>query len=239
MELKKLSLSGSTLKIIALTTMLIDHIGAVIVQRTRSMPGFNHDFWNSLYDPLRSIGRLAFPIFCFLLVEGFIHTSNQKKYVSRMLIFALISEIPFNLAVTGEVFNLNFQNVFWELALGIVALMCLEKIEEENYSYSMQVILRLVVIGGFAFGAEMLKLDYGMYGIISIVALYALRQNKRTQLLVGAVSFCWERVAPLAFLIIAFYNGKRGRKIKYAFYAFYPAHLLILYVIARIIGCQY
>lgn len=239
MELKKPSLSGSTLKIIALVTMLIDHIGAVIVQRTMSMPGFDHDFWSSLYWPLRNIGRLAFPIFCFLLVEGFIHTSNVKKYLSRILIFALISEIPFNLGITGDLFNLNFQNVFWELALGIVAMMCLKKIEEGNVNYVLQVVLRLSVIAVFALSAEILNLDYGMYGIISIVALYVFRQNRVSQLLAGAVSFYWEQVAPLAFLLIAFYNGKRGRKIKYAFYAFYPAHLLILYIIARVIGCQY
>ena len=239
MELRKPSLSGSTLKIIALVIMLIDHIGAVIVQRTMSMPGFDHDFWNSLYWPLRNIGRLAFPVFCFLLVEGFIYTSNSKKYLERMLIFAVISEIPFNLGITGELFNLNYQNVFWELALGIVALMCLKKIEETNNNYMIQVILRLFVIGIFALGAEVWNFDYGMYGIISIIALYVFRQNRISQLLVGAVSFCWEQTAPLAFLIIAFYNGKRGRRIKYAFYAFYPAHLLILYMIARIMGCQY
>jgi len=239
MELKKPELSGSTLKIIALVTMLIDHIGAVIVQRTMSMPGFDHNFWNSLYWPLRNIGRLAFPIFCFLLVEGFVHTSNVKKYLIRMLIFAMISEIPFNLGIAGNLFDLKYQNVFWELALGIVALICLKKIEEGNYTYVIQVVLRLTAIGVFALGAEMLNLDYGMYGIISIVALYVFRQNKMSQLLVGAISFCWERVAPLAFFIIAFYNGKRGRKIKYAFYVFYPAHLLILYIVARIMGCQY
>ena len=103
----------------------------------------------------------------------------------------------------------------------------------------MQVILRLGIIAAFAWSAEHLNFDYGMYGIISIVALYVFRQNKMSQLIVGAISFCWERIAPLAFLLIAFYNGKRGRKIKYAFYAFYPAHLLILYIIARVMGCQY
>ena len=239
MELRKPSLSGSTLKIIALVTMLIDHIGAVIVQRTMSMPGFDHNFWNSLYWPLRMIGRLAFPIFCFLLVEGFTYTSNTKKYLERMLIFAVISEIPFNLGVTGRLFDLKYQNVFWELALGIAALMCMKKIEEKAGNYTMQVILRLAVISGFALSAEVLNLDYGMYGIISIAALYVFRQKKLSQLLVGAVSFCWEQAAPLAFLVIAFYNGKRGRRIKYFFYAFYPAHLLILYIIARLIGCQY
>ena len=239
MRLIKPFLSGSTLKIIALVTMFIDHIGAVIVQRTMSMPGFDHEFWNSLYWPLRNIGRISFPIFCFLLVEGYIHTSNVKKYLGRILLFALVSEIPFNLGITGKLFSLNYQNVFWELACGIVAMMCLEMIEKNKISYFLQVILRLTVIAVFALGAEILKFDYGMYGIISMVALYVFRQKKISQLLVGAISFGWEQVAPVAFLPIAFYNGKRGRNIKYAFYIFYPAHLLILYAIARIIGCQY
>ncbi|MBR3601490.1 MAG: conjugal transfer protein TraX [Lachnospiraceae bacterium] len=239
MELKKPSLSGSTLKIIALIIMLIDHIGAVIVVRTMSTPGFDHDFWNSLYWPLRYIGRLAFPIFCFLLVEGFCHTSDVKKYFFRMVLFALISEIPFDLAVTGNWVDFWFQNVFWELSVGILAMMALEHIEKKEFTYVLQVVLRLTVIAVSALGAEVMQLDYGMYGIISIVALYVFRKNKLSQLLVGAISFCWEQVAPLAFLLIAFYNGKRGRKIKYAFYIFYPAHLLILYIIARVIGCQY
>ena len=239
MELKKPSLSGSTLKIIALIIMLIDHIGAVIVVRTMSTPGFDHDFWNSLYWPLRYIGRLAFPIFCFLLVEGFCHTSNVKKYFSGMVLFAIISEIPFDLALTGNLVDFRFQNVFWELAIGILAMIALRYIEKNEFTYVLQIVLRLAVIAVFALGAEALQFDYGMYGIISIVALYVFRYNKLLQLLVGAVSFCWEQVAPLAFLLIALYNGKRGRKIKYAFYIFYPAHLLLLYIIARVIGCQY
>lgn len=239
MELKKPALSGSTLKIMALAIMLIDHIGAVIVQRTMWMPGFEHDFWNSLYLPLRYVGRLAFPIFCFLLVEGYVHTSDVKKYMRRMLLFALISEIPFNLAITGKLIDLNYQNVFFELAFGIGAMFCLELVEKNLNNYFLQVISRLGVIAVFAIAAESFNFDYGMYGIISIIALYVFRQNKMMQLLAGAISFCWEPVAPWAFLIIAFYNGKRGRKLKYIFYAFYPAHLLILYVIARLMGCQY
>ena len=239
MELKKPALSGSTLKMIALVTMLIDHIGAVIVQRTMSMSGFDHNFWSSLYWPLRYVGRVAFPIFCFLLVEGFLHTSNVKKYLSRMLLFALISEIPFNLAISGKVIDLNYQNVFFELFFGIGAMYYLEVVEKKQKNYLLQVILRLGIIAVFAIAAEYFNFDYGMYGIISIVALYAFRQNKLWQLLIGALSFYWEPVAPLAFLLMAFYNGKRGRSIKYAFYIFYPAHMLILYVIARVIGCQY
>ena len=102
MEQKKFGVSGSTLKIMALVIMLIDHIGAVIVMRTMSAPGFDHDFWGSLYWPLRYVGRLAFPVFCFLLVEGFSYTSNVKKYLGRIILFALISEIPVDLALTGQ-----------------------------------------------------------------------------------------------------------------------------------------
>ena len=239
MELKRPALSGSTLKMMALVIMFIDHVGAVIVQRTMSMSGFDHDFWSSLYTPIRYIGRLAFPIFCFLLVEGFLHTSNVKKYVRGIIIFALISEIPFNLGITGNLFSLQYQNVFWELAVGILAMICLEKIEEKYHNYFLQVILRITVIVLFAAMAEVLNFDYGMYGIISIVALYTFRGNPVMQLLIGAISFCWEPVAPFAFLILALYNGKRGRKIKYAFYVFYPTHLLFLYIVARVIGCRY
>ena len=239
MDCKKIGVSGSTLKIIALLIMFIDHIGAVIMQRTMWMPGFDHDFWNSLYMPIRYVGRLAFPIFCFLLAEGFSHTSDVKKYMRRLLVFAFISEIPFDLAITGKVFSLEYQNVFWELTWGMGAMFLLQIIEKRQFNYLVQVVARLGTIALFALSAEHLNFDYGMYGIISIVALYVFRQNKLMQLLVGAVSFCWEPVAPLAFGLIAFYNGKRGRKIKYAFYAFYPLHLLALYLIARIVGCQY
>ena len=239
MELKRPSLSGSTLKMIALVIMFIDHIGAVIVQRTMTMEGFNHDFWSSLYMPIRYVGRLAFPIFCFLLVEGFVHTSNIKKYLKGMLIFALISEIPFNLSIAGTVFSLDYQNVFWELAMGILAMISLKKIESSKLNYLIQVILRIAVIIVFAAIAEGLNFDYGMYGIISIVALYAFRENRLMQLLIGALSFYWEPVAPLAFLLLASYNGKRGKNIKYLFYVFYPSHLLLLYLVARIIGCRY
>ncbi|MBR5597096.1 MAG: conjugal transfer protein TraX [Lachnospiraceae bacterium] len=237
MEQKKFGVSGSTLKIMALVIMLIDHIGAVIVMRTMSAPGFDHDFWGSLYWPLRYVGRLAFPVFCFLLVEGFSYTSNVKKYLGRIILFALISEIPFDLALTGQWLDFQYQNVFWELAVGILAMMAIDYIEKSNFSYVPQVIFRLTAIAVLAVGAEALQLDYGMYGVISIVALYAFKKNKWYQLLIGAITFCWEPVAPIAFLLLAFYNGERGRKIKYTFYIFYSTHLLVLYIIARVIGC--
>ena len=239
MEVRKPEFSGSTLKMIALVTMGIDHFGAVVVQRLMGTPGYDYNFWSSLYWPLRYIGRLAFPIFCFFLVEGFLHTSNVKKYMGRLLVFAVVSEIPFNLGIAGNWISVEYQNVFWELAVGIMALLCLREIEKRSWNYVSQIFGRLAVLGIFALGAEFLNLDYGMYGIISIVALYVFRQNKMSQLVIGAVSFIWEKVAPLAFLLLALYNGKRGRNIKYIFYVFYPVHLLLFYLVARMLGCQY
>ena len=133
--------------------------------------------------------------------------------------------------------DFQYQNVFWELAVGILAMMAIDYIEKSNFSYVPQVIFRLTAIAVLAVGAEALQLDYGMYGVISIVALYAFKKNKWYQLLIGAITFCWEPVAPIAFLLLAFYNGERGRKIKYTFYIFYSTHLLVLYIIARVIGC--
>ena len=96
-------ISGNGLKLIALLSMLTDHFGAVVVERTRVFNQFDTQFWDTIYGPLRSVGRLAFPIFCFLLVEGFIHTKDVKKYFFRLMLFAFLSEIPFNLALTGAI----------------------------------------------------------------------------------------------------------------------------------------
>lgn len=239
MKTKIPGISGSTLKWIAIITMLIDHFGAVVVNRTRVMEGFDHVFWGSLYWPLRQIGRVSFPIFCFLLVEGFLHTKDVKKYMSRMFIFALISEIPFDLAISGVWVYWKHQNVFWELFLGIGVIYLLQKIEEKQFPMFLTGIYKcFICILGMTI-AEGLHFDYGAYGILSISLLWTCRINQFYQVVVGALSFIWEMPAPLGFLPVVFYNGKRGRNIKYFFYVFYPAHLFLLYVIARVIGCPY
>ncbi|MCI5585165.1 MAG: conjugal transfer protein TraX [Lachnospiraceae bacterium] len=232
-------LSGSTLKWIALITMLIDHTGAVVVQRMVGLSQFDTEFWYGIYWPLRSIGRVAFPIYCFLLVEGFLHTKNVKKYLGRLLIFAVISEIPFNLALTGSWQSTQYQNVYWELALGLTAIWLIRVMEEKPVHYVVQVIWKLLVLTTGMILGKKLNLDYGFYGIFSIVVLYLTRKNKAMQVVAGGLSFAWENPAPVAFIPIAFYNGKRGGGLKYLFYIFYPAHLLILYIIARAIGCPY
>ena len=250
---EKKGLSGSTLKMIAIVTMLIDHIGATILGRMLMASGYadldGTDIaatmqWLSenatLYYAnmiIRFIGRVAFPIFCFLLVQGFLHTSNKKKYALRLALFALISEIPFNLAVTSKVLEFDYQNVFFTLFIGLITMIVFEAVEKkEEWHKALKIILQiLVVLTGMGI-AEFLRTDYGAIGVFCIMMLYIFRKNKVSQIVVGCVSFIWELTAPLAFIPIGFYNGKRGWKMKYFFYAFYPVHLLILYFICYFMG---
>ena len=234
---KKFGINGSSLKILALITMMIDHAGAVIVLRFLSMPEFDYDFWYGLYQPMRMIGRIAFPIYCFLLVEGFLRTGNRKKYLGRMFLFALLSEIPFNLAITGQIFHSGYQNVFFELTLAILMMLLLSTAEKAIHNTVMGKITSIFVIGSCMVLGEILNFDYGYYGILSIAALYIFRYDRRKQMLIGAVSFLWEWPAMFAFLPMTFYNGKRGRQMKYLFYTAYPLHLLVFYLITVFFGC--
>ena len=102
-------LSGGAFKMIAIITMFIDHLGATVLRAIVRLPSVSsvpesQKMWLAIYNLSRDIGRLAFPIFCFLIVEGFLHTRNVKKYAGRLFLFALISEIPFDLTLKGNVF---------------------------------------------------------------------------------------------------------------------------------------
>ena len=234
-------ISGSTLKLIAIITMLTDHVGAVIVERMIirgvTFGGMNLKELYMLDQVLRSIGRIGFPIFCFLLVEGFIHTKDRVKYGLRLTLFAVLSEIPFNLAFTGRLFSTKYQNVFFTLLIGFLVMAVFGWLEEKCREKPMlsMILMVIVMAAGMALAA-VLKTDYDYRGIISIVVLYIFRMYRPFQLLAGALTFMWEIPAPAAFLAAACYNGKRGLKLKYVFYVFYPLHLLLLYFIAVNLG---
>ena len=123
--------------------------------------------------------------------------------------------------------------------MGLVVLMLLRFAEMAKLQPVLLAVFSVSVTAAAMLAAELLHFDYGLYGILSIAILYFFRSNRLIQALAGGLSFWWELPAPLAFLAVACYNGKRGRRIKYAFYIFYPAHLLLLYGIARAIGCPY
>lgn len=245
---KKTGLTGSHLKWIAIITMLIDHIGvalleigllpkvadAVLAGNSFDYVMADYHFWYRFDDVLRAIGRLAFPIFCFLLVEGFLHTKNVKKYVLRLGLFALISEIPFDLAFNETILESSYQNVFFTLFIGLLMLIWLRYFEKALPPHISW--LRFIVALTAILLAMFLRTDYDGFGVMLIFLLYEFRSLPKLRCIAGAILMLFHSTTGcLAFLLIWFYNGERGKQLtKYFFYAFYPVHLLLLFL-ARII----
>lgn len=226
-------LSGSTLKLIACATMLIDHTGAAVVwyilqQPSVRMNGAQYNQILQLYKIMRAVGRIAFPIFCFLIVEGFFHTRNIRKYMQRLFLFALISEFPFDFALKKEPFYPLSQNVYFTLLIGLVTIWMIDQYKDRP------------MMQGIAFCAGMmasrgLMTDYNFKGVFLIVALYLFREYRLIQCAAGALAIAWETTAPPAFILCFLYSGKRGLKLKYFFYLFYPVHLVILGLVRYLI----
>lgn len=219
---KKYGITGFALKWIAIVSMALDHTGAIL---------FPEQIW------FRIIGRLAFPIFCFLLVEGFKNTSNVTKYGIRLIAFAILSEIPFDLAFSGKLFDWSHQNIFLTLVLGLM-FMILMRYEARKW---LLILLSAVIF----LAAYFCRVDYSLCGVLMVGFMYYFSYNKKYELGALALSniLCWgftiQAVASCAVVPLALYNGKRGPKMKYFFYIFYPAHLLLLYLIASRIKGQW
>lgn len=255
-ELKIGGISSDFLKYVAILAMLIDHIGYVVLGQylitLKSMPDYDYDFFMKVYHFMyfiRLIGRIAFPIFCYQLVVGFFRTTNRKKYGLSLLAFAFISEPAFDLASEGKFLYLKEQNVFFELLLGYIVIWALDTLRNKADNVALQAIV--VVLGLIV--AHYINSDYDVPGIILIVSIYYLYGNYELMYTVPAVIFLcvyfvnaffeegqninrcldrtlFESASVLAMPIIMLDNGIRRikGKVKYAFYAFYPCHLLIL-----------
>ena len=223
----KSGISGSTLKLIAIFTMLIDHTAATVILQMINN-GIGGQTLIDIYWVMRSIGRMAFPVFCFLLVEGFKYTHSREKYAARMFIFALISEIPFDLAINNTVLEFKSNNVFFTLLLGLLAITVLDwlksvdKIEKASSAvkWFFVTLIRCIVM-------------------VSVV--YLLSSNRDVAfavavILLGLFSGTIEFFALFMLIPLRYYNGKRGISLKYVFYAFYPVHLFVLYLICRLVA---
>ncbi len=235
-------LNGLIIKIIAVASMLLDHIAWVLYPQNMLL----HD-----------IGRLAFPIFAFLIVEGFFGTKSVRKYEIRLLIFALISEIPFDLAFSDVAFDFSYQNVFFTLLIGLVMLDVITSVGKYLPRDAYGIIVELVILVAFAALAFLLKSDYGAGGVLIIYCFYRFRDWHVIKyvlfvlilLLVYARTTPYELYAAFAIIPLLLYNGQRGfskikgiysgttrgpgyQLVRYAFYLFYPVHLIILYGIA-------
>lgn len=212
------------LKITALITMLIDHIGCVFLMERGDI----------IYKAFRAVGRISFPIICFLLVEGFIHTHSRKKYILNLFIFAIVSEIPYDLAFGHKLVDINEQNVMWTLLLGVLMMCFIEKLE---YNFTLKMLV--VLIAGFA--AVLLKTDYSIWGILQIAIFYMQRKDRKNALLlICFVQFVMGKMQSFGVLAIPFimvYDDTKNdvKMPKYFFYAFYPLHILVLWAISMLI----
>jgi hypothetical protein len=214
--------------------MLIDHTGFILFPKMII---------------LRLIGRLSFPLFAWFISEGYMHTRSFKKYILRLSVFAIALESPFIL------FSSYFQstgkdtlNIFFTLSLGLLSIYAYDKTENK-----LQKVLFPTIIALFA---QSIKADYGFYGIMTILLFYIFNNNFfktalyqiMFNLIYAAAVLGYNYMNNIAIdtfvilqifsifslLFIKSYNKKQGKKMKYFFYIFYPAHIILLYLISQL-----
>ena len=201
-------MTGFQLKLLAMLAMTADHIGAVFFPEIPL---------------LRWIGRLAMPVLCFFIGEGLRHTRSPRRYLLRLTGFALLSELPFDLAFYGGI-EWGRQNVYFTLTLGLLALWAIQSRGMEGWLLALTAAL----------AAELLGCDYGMYGVLLILLLDRFHSARSEQLAGAALlnlaffGLQTQTLSLIALPLLWLYNGKRGRDDRRLFYLYYPAHLCVL-----------
>lgn len=250
-----------SLKLIAVIAMVIDHTASIIGQRGLMALGMSQHMSFYMIGWMRAIGRIAFPLYAFMIAEGASKTRSLPKYIARLLLFGVISEPIFyfafhrvDLTWSGFLANLsrwNLNNVFFTLALGAIAIFLHQKLEGNPAKQRWLVFLPASLL--LIFAAGYVGSDYGMMGVLLVIALYLAKTKKQK----AAILLAWSAglylfgqgftgmwsdsflrcfFAALSGVLVWFYNGQRGRPVKWSFYIFYPAHLLVLHCLSGIIG---
>ena len=243
----KMDLRAAALHILAMTFMLMDHLWATLLPAQE---------W------LTCVGRIAFPIFAFMAVEGYFHTHNLKKYLLRMLIFAVISEVPFDLMYGGTWFYPVHQNVIWTLMMGLAGIHLMETVRKKKSTFVYILVSAIVVILGGLLGT-LSMVDYYGIGVLTVFIFYFFRGRKwwcllgqmlalywvNVELLGGLMypirlfgmefELCQQGLALLALLPIWLYRGRQGyhsKPFQYFCYAFYPMHMLVIVLVLNFIN---
>ena len=244
---KNFELTAAVLHIIAMTLMLMDHLWATLLPARE---------W------LTCAGRVAFPIFAFMAVEGYFHTRSFKKYILRMLLFAVLSEIPFDLMYGGTWFYPVHQNVLWTFLLGLLGVWLMEQVGKKGKTWMYLLVCVLVVPAGLVLGT-LCMVDYYGVGVLTVFGFYFLHGRKwwcflgqlaalywlNVELLGGLMypvqlfgmefELCQQGLALLALIPIWLYRGRQGyhsKPFQYLCYAFYPVHILLLVVVLNFIN---
>lgn len=248
--------SGAVLKGAAAATMVVDHFAAVVIRgfaadRRAQLTEGELASIGTVYEWMRHIGRTAFPIFAFLLLEGFYHTRDRKKYAARLFLFAVLSEIPYDLAVSGRFCDWNAQNTLFTLFFGLLVIWLMDaaylksgrgggrtgsgKMRKLSY-VNLGILFQFMIAAAGCGLAYVCRLDYRWQGI-ALIAFFYLFRSYRAAVCLGGFCILAEGIpwsAP-AFWMIFLYNGRRGEKKQKWLYFFYPLHLLLLYAVLRII----
>lgn len=244
---KNFELTAAVLHIIAMTLMLMDHLWATLLPARE---------W------LTCAGRVAFPIFAFMAVEGYFHTTSFKKYILRMLLFAVLSEIPFDLMYGGTWFYPVHQNVLWTFLLGLLGVWLMEQVRKKGKTWMYLLVCVWVVPAGLVLGT-LCMVDYYGVGVLTVFVFYFLHGRKwwcflgqlaalywlNVELLGGLMypvqlfgmefELCQQGLALLALIPIWLYRGRQGyhsKPFQYLCYAFYPVHMLLLVVVLNFIN---
>ena len=270
---KRTGVSADLLKLTALVTMLIDHIGAGILEYFLT-GGIVRDaslsrLLTGLDAALRTIGRISFPLFCFLLAEGYAHTKSRGRYAARLFVFALLSELPFDLLFSGS-WNPDSQNVFWTLLIGLLTLWGMDASgraartrRRSGFWEELTGAAGMLAVLAMGMGsAQLLKTDYSWRGVLLIGILRLLRRDRLLLVIYAPCAFLFSEFLELlvlgaglsdsletvlshmtvflSFFLIRSYNGRRKRRgHPYFFYLFYPLHLLVLYVCRLLLFALY
>lgn len=241
MKKPRFGLDSTALRLLAILFMVLDHLWAAVV------PG---NLW------MTCLGRLAFPIFAFQLCEGYRHTGDFRRYCLRLLVFALLSEIPFNLFYAGSLIFPFHQNVMFTLLLGLLAIRQADMLRQEEgiKKKSLRCLALLLIFAG----GVVLFPDYGLMGVMTVLCFFVFRNHRLFQLAamavlnifafkgqtipvsLGALAFDFpiQGFALLALPLLWLYNGEKGRGgkgLRLFWYIFYPLHMLALYFIQRIV----
>ena len=230
-KFSQIDISAAVLHVIAMTLMLMDHLWATL---------FPAQEW------LTCAGRLAFPIFAFMTVEGYFYTHNLKKYISRLFLFALLSEIPFDLMYGGTWFYPVHQNVIWTFLIGLLGIYLMEKTRKIQKKWVYLPIAIIVVVVGMMLGT-ICMVDYYGAGVLTgqFLTLYWINIELLgglmypVQLFGVKFEFCQQGLALLALIPIWLYRGRQGyhsKLFQYSCYAFYPVHMLVLVLILECVN---
>ncbi|GKX67578.1 conjugal transfer protein TraX [Inconstantimicrobium mannanitabidum] len=236
-EFRSKSLSGNTIKIIAIIAMIIDHVGWAFVNTDTSSAAVMH-----------TIGKITAPIMCYFIAEGNHYSKNRSKYVERLALFALISHIPYNIFVNGGKIALFPTSVIFTLMCGLLALIAFEKIENKP----LKIILILLLI------LMTYQADWAIFGVLFVLAFGIFYGNPKKQMISFTIlSLCkviygsfidgglnFYMIVPrvlspiIVILLLSLYNGTKGgsKYSKWAFYVIYPLQFLVIGAIALLVG---